>query len=1131
MKKKWFSKGTSFCPSQLLLIMKMALLFFVFGIMGVSAVNSYSQTAKLTLNFSDVSIEDALNEIENQSDFYFVYNKNILKETSHVSLNVENQKISEVLDLLFKGSNVKYKVMDKYIIISSSDSQEEQSPEYKISGKVLDSGKTPLPGATVVVKGTTIGTITDMDGKYTLAGIPADAILQFSFIGMKSFETTVAGKSIINVTMQDESIGIDEVVAIGYGSVKRSDLTGSVMRMDAEKFKNQPMTQISDMLTGTVAGFNATQETSAAGGSSMQIRGRNSLSAVADPLIVLDGVIYNGEVSDIMPSDIESLDILKDASSCAVFGSRAAAGVIIINTKKGKKGGAPKINFSFQVGGAEAANDLKPFDAEGYLKYRRDVLTTWNSTEMGGTQPTYFYDNPDNISDGASLSDWRNATANPQSDNTLEYLSRLNFYPTEIKNYLAGKTTDWYDKVMQMGLRQNYDVSISGGSDTFTYYWSMGSTKNEGVVIGDDFGTIRTRLNLDAKIADWFHVGMNTQFSARDESSVTAKMSDMYVCSPYGDMYNEDGSVKWYPHDYAVARNPLLDYYGKDQNKKTDTFFSSIYAKIDLPFGFAYKLSVQPRMTFGKDHDFWSSDTETGGVSYEDGYGTRTETSSFENITDNLLTWNKKFGIHSFDLTLLYSIEESKYWSSFQSNQTFSPNQLLGYHGLQYGSSPSITDNDTKVTGDAAMARLNYSLNDKYLITASVRRDGYSAFGQDNPRAVFPAVALAWRLSEEDFFNVSWINRMKLRLSWGVNGNREIGAYSALASVSRQSYYTGTSTLVGTYADSMENSNLSWERTESLNMGIDAGLWDGRIDVSAEYYNTNTTDLLMDRKLPEITGFSSITTNLGKVGNQGFEFTMNTVNVKTSNFTWNSTLVFSLNRNKIKKLFGDYDENGNELADYTNKWFPGQAIDRIWDYDIKGVFQLDEATDASVYHLTPGDYKVDDVNDDGVYSAMSDKKFIGYTEPRYRIGFRNDISFLKNFTASIFLRAELGKKTNFTEALHKNGSEMYDRLNSVDIPYWSPDNPINDYGSLKLNTSAYGGGLGMYMPSSFLRIQDVSVSYNLPQKYLQLMRLSSLRVYSSVRNLYCFTNWPGWDPESIDSPMPRILTFGINLSL
>jgi len=1129
MKKKGIIKEDFFYPQKIVLIMKMTIFFFVLGIIGVSAGNSYSQTTKLTLNLNEVSIGRALAEIENQSDFYFVYNKKVMDENREVSISVKNKRISEVLNLLFTGSNLEYKMMDKYIIIYGSKKSQKGLSDHKISGKVVDTEGLPLPGVTVVVKGTTIGTVTDANGNYNLANISNNAILEFSFVGMKSFETAITGKSSINVTLQEDTIGIEEVVAIGYGSVKKSDLTGSVMRVDAEKFKSQPMTQISDMLTGTVAGFNATQSTSAAGGSSMQIRGRNSLSAVAEPLIVLDGVIYNGSVSDVNPNDIESIDVLKDASSCAVYGSRAAEGVVIINTKRGKKGGSPNVNFSFMVGAAQTANDRKPYGPEEYLNFRKDALRTYHSSLLGGDRPDWYYNDSSDLPDGVSIDDWRNASVASQSDNTLERLSRLELTDIEIKNYTAGKTTDWYDKVMQTGLRQNYNVSINGGANNFTYYWSVGYTKNAGVVVGDEFSTIRSRLNLDYKISNWLNIGMNAQFADRDESSVEGDMTGMYRCSPYGSMYEEDGSIKWYPHDYAMARNPLLDYYGQDRTKKTDTFFSSIYAKINLPFGFTYKLSVQPRLTFGKDYNFWSSETRTGGSDYQGGYGTRQETSSFENITDNLLTWKNKFGVHSFDVTLLYSVEDSKSWLSSQANQSFSPNEFLGYDALQYGNSPAISDNDTKVTGDAAMARVNYSLMGKYLLTASVRRDGYSAFGQDNPRAYFPAVALAWRLSEEKFYNISWMNRLKLRASLGVNGNREIGAYAALARAAWTPYFDGTGTLMGTYSNSMENSGLSWERTKSLNFGFDAGFLNDRIDLSAEYYDTKTTDLLMNRNLPEITGFSSIVTNLGEVDNKGIELTLNTVNIKKKNITWKSSLVFSLNRNKIKRLFGDYDEDGNELADYSNKWFPGEAIDRIWDYDVKGVWQLGEESEASVYHVSPGDIKVEDVNENGVYDAMGDKKFIGYQDPRFRIGLRNDVTFLKNFTASVFLRAELGNMASFYDALHQYSN--YESYNAVKMPYWSPDNPINDYGSLKLNSSSYGGGLGIYKKCSFLRVQDLSLSYNMPQTYIHAMNISSMRVYGSVRNLYCFTDWPGWDPESKYSPMPRIFTFGVNFSL
>ncbi|GGB87579.1 SusC/RagA family TonB-linked outer membrane protein [Dyadobacter sediminis] len=1006
----------------------------------------------------------------------------------------------------------------------------------EISGNVLDSlSKTGLPGVTVIVKGTQRGTTTNAEGHYTIQCGMKDT-LSFSFVGYTQKEMYVGTKTTIDIALESNVNALDELVVVGYGTMKKSDLTGAVIRLDAKTFKNQPMTQLTDMLTGTVAGFNANQSTTAAGGSSLQIRGPKSLNASTNPMVVMDGVIFNGSISDINPADIETIDILKDASSAAVFGARAAGGVILITTKRGTVG-KPVINFSANVGMTETTNDFKPFDAQGYLTFRRDLLRATNPNN-----PKFYYDNPAQLPAGVTLDQWRNASNNPQTDNTQEWLGRLRFFPIETENYLAGKTVDWYNEVIRKGIRQNYDVSIGGGSKNVTYYWSLGYQNNEGLIRGDKFSTIRSRLNVDFKVTDWLNVGVNTQFADRDESTVTANLGQMYLMSPYGSMFEADGSASWYPNSFAVA-SPLIDYYGQDRFKKVNTLFASIYAKLKLPFGMDYKLSFQPRYEAMKDYDFWSSATLAGGSSRSNGYATRDDASTYEWILDNLLHWNKEFGVHLFDVTLLYSSERNRAWASTITNQSFVPNQNLGFHGLQYGTSPTVFTNDTQLTGDAAMIRLNYTLLDKYLLTASLRRDGFSAFGTKQPRAVFPALALAWKISEEKFFNLDFVSQMKLRLSYGVNGNRDIGAYSAIAQMFSTQYYDGSNVQVGVYPNTLANPNLVWERTESINLGMDLSILKNRVDLSMEYYDMTTSNLLMNRLLPEITGFRNIVSNLGQLGNKGFEMTINTVNTEKKNFSWRSSLVFSFNRNKIKRLFGDYKEetiDGNavrtELPDYTNEWFPGQALDRVWNYDVNGIWQTNEKDAAAVYKLEPGDFKATDVDGNGKYEALLDKRFIGYRQPRFRLGLRNEFTFFKNFSASVFLRSELGHIAPFAEGLRTGGSDTYDRRNTNDFPYWTPENGINDFPRLNTNTNVFGGGIKVYKPLSFVRIQDVNIAYALPSELATRLKMNNMRVFASVRNLYSFNKWPGWDPEAWDNagnnvPMPRNFTIGLTLSL
>src|SRR5690606_4507090 len=514
-------------------------------------------------------------------------------------------------------------------------------------------------------------------------------------------------------------------------------------------------------------------------------------------------------------------------------------------------------------------------------------------------------------------------------------------------------------------------------------------------------------------------------------------------------------------------------------------------------------------------------------------------------MVDNILTWKREFGIHDFDVTLLYNAEQTKTYLYRADNETFLPNQQLIYHGLQFGSKPFLNNNDTEAGGNAMMGRVNYSLLGKYLFTASVRRDGYSAFGQANNKATFPAAAFAWVVSDEAFFpDDTFLNRMKLRVSWGINGNRDIGIYAALAQINTNLYYDGTNVQMGLFNNTLANPGLRWEKTEAYNIGLDLGILENKIDISADFYDMTTTDLLMSRQLPRITGFKSITANLGELGNRGMDLAINTTNVNKTNLSWRSSFVLSMNRNKIKQRFGDFEEvevNGQiiqrEVPDYTNQWFPGQAIDAVWEYDVIGVWQLHEAEEAARFGMLPGDYKSADVDGNYAYDALIDKSFIGHTKPRVRLGLRNDLSFFKNFSASIFLRADLGHIDNFVYAVHE--STEYDRRGIWNVPYWTPTNGNNEYARTSEVHGAYDGGLRIFKSRSFVRVQNISLSYSLPNSIVSRIGAGGLRIFASASNLLTFTKWPGYDPEVNeaderkfgDMPRPRTFSLGVNLTL
>lgn len=1097
------------------------------------------EAVKVSLSLNNETLIHAFQKIEKQTSFRFMYRKEDVRHVRSVSHSGALVSLDQLLGAILIPNGLTYRQVGQRIMVMPGTAVQEVGsavfPEIPVilpplKGRVTDEKGEGLPGVSILLKGTQQGTTTDGEGNFILDVPNENTVLVFSFVGYVSQEMVVGTRTLIEVSMKVDEKSLDEVVVIGYGTAKKGDLTGSVTRVNADLYKTQSMNQVTDMLAGTVAGFNSNQGTSAAGGGSLEVRGPTSLSAGTTPLIVVDGAIFHGSLRDINPNDIQSVDILKDASSAAIFGSKSASGVIIITTMKGSSD-KPTITFSTKLGITNPTLARKPFGPEQYIQFREDYLRTVNPSK-----PFDFYTHPDKLPSTMSLDEWRSLNPNASSDNVREWMARLALFPIEQENYLAGKTTDWYKEIIRNGVRQEYDLSIGGGKDNINYYWSVGYNDNEGVVIGDKYKSVRSRLNINFKVSDWLDVGANTQFSNRDEGAVLGSMG-FYSNSPYGRVFDENGNLERLPHGHTD--NPLLDYFRTDRMKKVNSVFSNLFADIRLPFGIQYRISYQPRFEFMKDFQFVSKDPRVGGVSSDPNSGFREEYSDFAWMIDNVLSWRKQVGNHHFDVTMLANMEENKRWLSRQSNVNFSPNEGLGFHGLQFGSGPSILNNDYRSTADALMARLNYSFRGKYLLTASVRRDGYSAFGLLNPRATFPALAFAWQLSEEKFFNVPGIDRMKLRVSWGVNGNRDIGMYAALAQVGSNIWYDGTSQRVGVYNSTLSNAGLKWEQTESLNFGLDLGLFGRRIELTADYYNMETSDLLMNRILPRVTGFSSVTSNLGILANQGFEMTLNSTNITKPRLSWSSSLVFSLNRNKIKRLFGDIgnytllgETRTGEVPDYSNHWFPGQAIDVVWDYNVLGIWQTNEADQAAKYKMVPGDFKAEDVDGDGVYRDFADKKFIGHTRPRYRLGLRNDFEFLKHFSASVFIRADLGHIGSYPNALNV-GWESNDRYNRNvgPVPYWTPQNPINDYARLNVSTSGYGGGLRIFRPQSFVRVQDVSLTYAIPSEVSQRIRMSNVRVFTSARNLLTFTKWPHWDPESNNVPMPRIYTLGLNLSL
>lgn len=1091
-----------------------------------------AQQTKLSLTLPNSTLGEAFKEIESKTGYKFVYNTAEINQHETVSVNETNKELTALLDLLFQNKQISYRISNKHIALFKVQRK-------TVKGTIIDPTGETVIGANVVVKGTTNGTITDIDGKFTLEAAEGD-ILQISYIGYNTQELIINKESILKVVLKEDQQALEEVVVIGYGTVKKKDLTGAIAQVRTDQYATQQSTNVLDMLNGTVAGFNSNIGTSASGASEMEIRGPASLSANNSPLIVLDGVIFNGSINDINPSDIETVDVLKDASSAAVYGSRSAAGVVIINTKRGK-GDKMTINFSAQLGLTDFTNEVRPNDLDGFIQRRQDFQRRVNPDKQNG-----YYNNPNQLPAGVNVDDWQKYDASHPTDPMETWMTRLNLREIEQKNYRNGNAYDWYDAATRPGLRQNYNVDISGGIGKTKYYWSLGYTDNKGYLVGDQYKTIRSRMNADTKVTDFLTVGVNAQFNNKDQSNVMVgyantndpnnknyNFSSIKEQSPLGQPYDEDGNLKWYPHDDSgVASNPFLLHENRDKFNVIQNLFANIYADLKLPFGFSYKVSFINRYDWEKNYYYDPSTIPSGNKT--GGFGQRINRSLYEWQVDNIVSWKKTFGVHDFYATFLYNAEKKQTWKDTGENINFTPSGALGFHQLGAGGSPTLTNEDTYSTGTAIMGRLNYTLLNRYLLTLSVRRDGYSAFGMQNPYATFPSGALAWNISDEPFFKVKWIDNLKVRASYGLNGNRDIGIYDALSKLETTKYLTDGTLISGIYSNSLANRYLKWEKTKALNFGVDFSVLNGTISGAIDYYDMKTNDLLLKRSLPAIIGYADVMANMGELQNKGFEMTLNSRNIQTNNFKWNSTLTFSFNRNKINHLYGEMidvlDDNGNvigqrEADDINNGWFIGKSIDQIWDYKFQGIYQLGEEEAAKSFGKAPGDVKLYDKNGDGA-STQEDKEFQEFKKPRFRIGLRNDFTIFKNFQVSCFIRADLGHWSQNGLLSHKTPTE--DRVNWYAIPYWTPENPTNKY--TRLNT-VDTPGFNIYESRSFVRLQDLSVAYNIPAEIIQKAKIGRCKVYLSTRNLLTFTKWSGWDPESGNTPMPRIFTFGIDLTL
>ena len=954
----------------------------------------------------------------------------------------------------------------------------------QIRGKVTDGDRNePFAGVTVQVKGTQRGTFTDASGLFAINAEQGETII-FSFIGYKAVEHLVSGSGNVDIILFPEETLLDEVVVVGYGVQKKSDVTGSVASVSSETLESRPNANLIQSLQGSVAGLSISITGSNAEGSATttRIRGSHSITASNAPLVILDGVPYSGNWSEINPNDIESMEILKDASSSAIYGARGANGVILIQTKKGKDGEKVLVSYDANITSSTAINIPKMMDGPTFGTYKLEA----------GLVHTF----------------------------------------TEAEMYAQNATTDWIDLALRNGFNQQHNLSLRGSGNNSRYFLSANYTSNKGIAKNDDFSRITLRINFDQTINKYLTIGTSTQYGFYDRSGVAADFDDAFTMNPLGKPYTESGELRlstW--EDASYDRNPLSGLNESDVNHK-NVLVSNNYLDVNLPVkGLAYKLNTgytyqsQAQQNY-KGRDTYEGLLNNGVLELDNNY-------QVDWLVENILSYTRLFGKHNLFLTGLYSAQGFKQESNGIEATGF-PSDVMTFYQPDKATFMLPSASQVKSNHTSQMLRANYSYDSRYLFTATVRRDGYSAFGADKKYGVFPSIALGWNLSNESFIKGTQfnevVNNLKLRISWGKNGNEAIMPYSSLPNLRSLDYLSGDhSPLFGFYPSRLASALLGWETTTSTNFGVDFGILDDRITASFDFYLSNTSDLLLSRSIPPINGASEILENIGQTKGQGIDFQISSVNIDQVKFKWITSLSF-LQNNTVLVDVGLYGEDGAPIDDIASEWFIGHEVSVNYDYLFGGIWQEGESADPD---KTPGFIEYVDVNDDGDLTAEDDKQIIGRRTPIFTAGMNNTFTY-GNLSLSVFLNGEVGEtRPNFL----LNPTTLSYRQNQLDKVFWTPENPIETYPANIPDGSVNVRRMNFYERTDFLRIQDVTLAYMFDRKLIEKAGLSRLEVYASVRNLYTFTNWSGLDPEFNATgpiqraiPQTRQLTFGIRTS-
>jgi TonB-dependent starch-binding outer membrane protein SusC len=1137
--------------SKTLLIMKLtAILIFAISLQ-VCAGEGYAQN--VSLEMKNVSLKKVFKEIQKQTGYYFLYSVELLEKAGKVDVTIQNASLQEAMNRCLQNTALVYAVVEKTIVIKQMQDKLETKPvlpktplpPVKITGVVTDENEKPLQSVTVLIKGTSIGTSTDENGSFEIELQENNAkVLVFSFVGMENQEINVSGKNNVRVKLLPKITLGSDLIVVGYGSQKKSDLTGAVSSIKADDLKLLPTSRVDQALQGRAAGVMVVNTDGAPGGNtSIRIRGMNSILGGNNALIVIDG-LQGGNISTIDPNDIESMEVLKDASATAIYGSRGANGVILITTKGGKKG-KPAINYNTSFG---LQRLTKKLDVMNAYDYARIINLNVARNDVGN--------NPIPIFSDAKISEFKN---NPG--------------------------TDWQDEIYRVAPIQSHQLSLSGGIDNLSYYFSAGYLNQKGILLNSGFKRYSVRGNLNSQLSKWLKAGININaintvgtvnpFGGEEGAQFS---SSAIILAPQWPatqgVFDADGNYTKAPTNYGpiTTWNPVASSLETStKNYQVDNYVNA-YLEFELLKGLKLKVNGTANVATGNNRTYFNAKTYEGipnnGLAGR-GFINQSRYEQYQN--SNILTYDKNFGDHHITLTgVVEGLLETNTFTKIQAEQfAFDANGLNDLSGAKIVrvSSPFAY----KRVLSSYLGRVNYIFADKYLLTASIRRDGSSVFGKNNKWGNFPSLAVGWKIIKESFMdNLHAVSELKLRGSWGKTGNQGISPYQSLASINSNASglnypYDGTdnTTQIGYAITGSENPNLKWETTTQTNIGLDFGLFKNRITATIDVYKKVTTNLLLFRTLPGYTGLYGITDNIGSTENKGIEVSLGGDPV-TGPFKWHTNITATWMKNTVLDIGTDNEIQftsggggyGTDRMAYLKK---GAALGSWYGFEYLGLWKESEREQAANYGKLPGDIKYADLNKDGEIN-IADRKLIGNALPKVIFGWSNNFSY-RGFNLSVFLQGVSGNNLfNTPRIRYENpGSGAGVAL----LNYWTPTNQstdipafnkASDYQALiaagktnKYNIDdLYSGSTSRWVENgSYIRVKNITLGYVIPAKTISKLGIKNSRIYISGTNLLTFTKYKGSDPEvssfnnndasaGIDFgnyPTPRIFTLGLEISL